>query len=161
MQENCVAAREEIVKDSRALKCVSPAYAGRGGALTAALQYTYQVILLGKDHAREGKELEKIAAAKLFELEKLGALIQKLGASPIFSACPPYPVSYYSASCVDYAKTLPAMLEADIRLERAAVERYTLMLAALENPAVASAVCALRAGCESNLKALEDLQRGL
>lgn len=160
MQETCAAARKEIVKDSRALKTVSPAYAGRGGALTAALQYTYQVILLGKDRAEEGKKLEKIAAAKLFEFEKLGSLIQKLGADPIFSACPPYPVSYYSASCVDYAKTFPAMLEADIRLERAAIERYTLMLSALENQAVASVVFALRAGCEENLKALEELQSG-
>ncbi len=156
MQEDVTAARE-IVKNSNVLKLVAPAYAGRNGALTAALQYTYQVILLGGEHAEEGKRLEKIAAAKLLELQKLGTLIQKLGADPVLTACPPYPVSYYSASCVDYVKSLPAMLEADLRLERAAAERYARILPALDGR-TAAAVFALKEGCEENIRALEDLR---
>ncbi len=153
MQEDITAERE-IAEDPRALKLVAPAYAGKSGALTAALQYVYQVVLLGRGHAEEAKRLEKLAAAKLFELEKLGTVIRKLGADPVFTACPPYPVSYHAASAVDYAKDLPAMLEADLRLEHAAIERYSRMLSDLEDPALCSAIFALKCGCEESVKEL-------
>ena len=97
MQKVCVS--EEIREDAKALKLVASAYAGKAGILTAVLQYVYQAIKLGASGCvNEGCELERIAGEKLCDLEVLGALITKLGAPPVFTACPSYPVSYHSAA---------------------------------------------------------------
>lgn len=150
MNETCTDTRE-IVKDAKALRLVSPAYAGRGGVLTAALQYLYQAVVLGAEHTETARRLEKIGGEKLRQMQVLASLIQNLGANPVFSACPPYPVSYFSASCVDYSRTLPAALAADLRLERGAIERYTTILSTLENPRVAEIIAALREECRAHL----------
>ncbi len=147
MSDVCVCAKE-IQKDQKALRLITPAYAGRGGVLTAVLQYTYQAIALSGE---EAALFERIAAEKLRHLHILGALVRDLGANPVFTACPPYPVSYFSASGVDYAKSLPAMLDADIRLERASLERYAHILEAVENPHAARVVSLVREECMLHL----------
>ena len=84
--------------DLQALRALSPAYAGRNGELTAILQYVYQSILLdGCGKTNEAKQLVRIAVDEMHHLEKIGSLFVKLGVPPVFTACPPYPVAYYSA----------------------------------------------------------------
>lgn len=155
MNEMYTCAREEIKKDARALRTVSPAYAGRGGVLTACLQYVYQTIAIGETHPEAAKQFERIGAEKLRHLQILGDLIVRLGASPVFTACPPFPVSYYSASCVEYSKTFSSMLDADLRLERGLIERYLQMTEELENPAVYAIVSRLLEETRGHLAALE------
>lgn len=147
----------EIKRDARALRAVSPVYAGRGGVLTATLQYVYQTIALGSSDPEAARALERIGAEKLRHLCILGDLICKLGASPVFTATPPFPVSYYSASCVEYGKTLASMLEADLRLERGLIERYLSIGGALENPAVKEVISDLCKETKAHLAAVEEL----
>lgn len=104
------------------LRTISPVYAGRGGLLTAALQYVYQAVRAGSGNAELGRAFEELAGAKLRDFEEFGTFLVSLGADPVFTACPPYPVSYHSCAGVDYAKDPPAMIAADIRMETALSE---------------------------------------
>ncbi len=149
MQEICLG---EIGEDYIALKRISPLYAGRGGLLTAVLQYVYQTV-----RNRE-KLFEVLAGEALYDFELLGALIEKLGADPVFTACPPYPVSYHSAAGVDYAKSLHAMLAADIRMEERLLAGYHAALSALQEGPAAGAVVRLRDNCASRLARLRSAQ---
>ena len=119
----------EKCRNLQALRALSPAYAGRNGELTAALQYVYQSILLdGCGKTQEAKTILKIAVQEMHHLEKLGGLLVSFGVPPVFTACPPYPVAYYSAANVDYVRQLPQMLDSDIRAEREAIACYTRIL---------------------------------
>ena len=130
-------ALDKIETDCAALRVVSPSYAGKCGELTAILQYVYQSVLLSaRGEEKAAKVIRKIAADEMRHLEILATLICRLGAPPVFTACPPYPVSYYSASCVNYAQCTGEMIEADILAERAAIAEYTRILEMLdEGPA--------------------------
>ena len=151
-----------IREDCRALRIISPAYAGKEGELTAILQYVYQSILLGAcGRAREAKLLSEIAAAEMRHLQILGTLITKLGAPPVFTACPPCPVSYYSAACVNYTRELGCMIAADIASERTAIAEYSRMLCELKNPAVAAVIERIREDERLHLCALEQLKSEL
>lgn len=97
----------EKCRNLQALRALSPAYAGRNGELTAILQYVYQSILLdGCGKGDQAKVLLGIAVDEMEHLEKIGGLLVGLGVPPVFTACPPYPVAYYSASNVDYSRPL-------------------------------------------------------
>ena len=149
---------ESVGQDYASLRIVSPAYAGREGELTAVLQYVYQSVLLGQGGEEEdAKEVHKIAVQEMRHLQILGTLICRLGASPVFTACPPYPVGYYSASCVSYVRQPAAMFEADCRAERAAIDGYTRMLAKLKNPAVSEIIEGIRAQECEHLRIFEAL----
>ena len=108
-----------IGEDACSLRIISPAYAGRAGELTAILQYVYQHILFERMGDEEAAEtLLAVSVAEMRHFEILGTLICKLGAPPVFTNCPPYPVGYYSASAVDYSSTPQKMLLADIAADR-------------------------------------------
>ncbi len=144
-----------VGEDLRALRIVSPAYAGRDGELTAVLQYVYQSVLLGGCGQTELAALvASIAKEEMHHLQILGTLIVKLGAPPVFTACPPYPVSYYSASCVNYAKSPRAILAADIAAERAAIAEYDRMLGCLDDAPVAAVIAHIRADEAEHLRRL-------
>ncbi len=148
-------ALKTVGKDREALKQIAPAYAGREGALTAVLQFVYQAIVLGgTGKTEEGRTLERIAADELRHLEILGTLIVRLGADPVYTACPPYPVSHHSAAAVDYSKNLPAMLAADLRLLRGAVESYDRLLGRVKDPAVADVLACLKEENEAHIETL-------
>ena len=145
-----------VGEDIRALRIVSPAYAGRDGELTAVLQYVYQSILLGECGCKElSCDLMHIAFDEMHHLQILGTLITKLGAPPVFTACPPYPVSYYSASCVCYVRAPREMIAADIRAEKSAIACYCRMLELLDNPAVRQVISAILCDERRHLKTLE------
>ena len=123
-----------ITEDYNALRALSPAYAGGKGELTAILQYVYQSIMLGQlGRAEMSKQLLSIAVNEMHHLELLGTAITRLGAPPAFTACLPYPVGYYSASSVNYAKSPQEMIEADIAAERNAIADYHKILTRISN----------------------------
>lgn len=125
----------DITEDTQTLRAISPAYAGKRGEMTAVLQYVYQAIFLDANGMQEeSKLLLSIAVNEMHHLEILGTMITKLGAPPVYTACPPYPVGFYCASNVNYAKQLRAMICADIAGEETAIEDYTRMLTVVKGP---------------------------
>ncbi len=149
---------ESVGEDLRTLRIVTKAYAGREGELTSVLQYVYQSVLLGQRGERElALLLQRIASDEMRHLQTVGALITRLGAPPVYTACPPYPVGYYSASCVNYARETAEMIEADIAAEERSAEAYAGMLKEMENPAAAEVVLALMKEEREHLRLLRRL----
>lgn len=151
-------ALDGIREDFATLRLISPAYAGRDGELTAVLQYVYQAILFketGKDEFSEA--VFHIAAAEMRHLEILGTMISKLGAPPVYTACPPYPVGYYSASCVNYSKQPRSMLSADVCAEENAISMYERILCRVKNPQVAEVISCLLEEEREHLKTFNRL----
>ena len=147
-----------IKEDLRTLRIISPAYAGREGELTAVLQYVYQAIFLGAcGEDKAGKTIMSIAVSEMHHVELLGTLITKLGAPPVFASCPPYPVGFYSAACVNYAKEKRAMLLADICAEKEAIRTYEQMLCMMENPRAAELIKRIIADEKVHLQAFQEL----
>ncbi len=147
-----------IMKDCKSLRIVSPAYAGREGELTATLQYVYQAIYLetiGKGET--ARLLLEIAVCEMHHIEILGSLITRLGAPPVFTACPPYPVGYYSASYVNYIKSPESMIAVDIAGEKRAIRGYESMLESLTEPDVRAVIARIIADERVHLKALEEI----
>lgn len=141
-----------IEEDTAALKIISPAYAGDEGELTAVLQYVYQHILFDnmgcKDYANI---LIKIAVTEMKHLEILGSLILKLGAAPVYSYLPPYPINYYSARSVSYSKNPQKMILDDIAAEQYAIDTYTKMLCRIKNERIAAVIQRIRMDEEKHL----------
>lgn len=133
-----------ITEDPAALRRIAPAYAGREGELTAVLQYVFQSVVFGEQGRGDlSKRIVAIAVEEMRHLETLATVIGKLGALPVFTACPPYPVGYYSASCVNYTKIPRQMLSADICAEENAIACYEDILCRIKNPPVAAIVSAI------------------
>lgn len=136
--EGNAATLEEIGEDYATLRQISPAYAGRDGELTAVLQYVFQTIVFGQLGKEDiSHELMKIAVQEMHHFELLGTMIAKLGAPPVFTACPPYPVGYYSASCVNYTRAPRQMICVDICGEENAISHYEHILCRIKNAPVA------------------------
>ena len=132
---------DEIREDFQTLRLISSTYAGREGELTAVLQYVYQSIIFGEmGETAKSKTILGIAVAEMHHLEILGTMITKLGAPPVFTACPPYPVGYYSASCVNYTRNPRQMLCADICAEENAISQYEHILCRIKNAPVAAVI---------------------
>ena len=132
---------DTIKEDPQTLRLISPAYAGREGELTAVLQYVYQSVIFSAAGEEEtAKTLVRIAVNEMHHLEILATVIAKLGAPPVFTSCPPYPVGYYSAACVNYTKEPRRMICADICAEENAIAAYERILCMIKNPPVAAVV---------------------
>ena len=93
----------------------------------------------------------------MHHIELLGKLITALGAPPVFTACPPYPVGFYSASFVNYVKDEREMISADIRGEKQAIAAYRMMLRSLENKKAAAIIERIIEDEKIHLAALEEL----
>ncbi|MGN0822939.1 MAG: ferritin-like domain-containing protein [Candidatus Gallimonas sp.] len=155
MEYPCLDGLEE---DYAALRIISPAYAGRASELTAILQYVYQSIIFGNCGMEEAAStVEEIAVTEMYHFELLGTMICKLGAPPIFTSCPPYPVGYFSASVVDYSREPKRMLLSDLAGERAAVEQYERMAKSLCNRRVAEMILRIAEDEKVHVAALERL----
>ena len=132
---------ESVGEDLKTLRIVTKAYAGKEGELTSVLQYVYQSVVLGQRGERElSLLLLRIASDEMRHLQTVGSLITRLGAPPIYTACPPYPVGYNSASCVNYAKDTEEMLLTNIVSEENSIKTYAAMLEEMENPAAAAVI---------------------
>ena len=149
---------EGIGEDPCSLRIISPAYAGRAGELTAILQYVYQHMLFERMGDEEAaKTLLDISVSEMHHLEILGTLICKLGAPPMFTNCPPYPVGYYSASSVDYSSSPQKMLLSDIAAERGAIATYNCMISKLSDERVAAVLQRIVLDEELHLEAFKKL----
>ncbi len=147
---------EGIRENAAALKIISPAYAGDEGELTAVLQYIYQHILFDnmgcKDYA---STLIKVAITEMKHLEILGSLILKLGAAPVYSYLPPYPINYYSARAVSYSKSPQKMILDDIASEQYAIDAYTKILCRVKDEQIAAVIERIRMDEEEHLAAFK------
>lgn len=144
------------------MRLLSPAYAGREGELTAVLQYVYQAILLdGCGKGEEAKRVLRIAVEEMRHLERIGKILVSLGVPPVFTACPPYPVAYWSAACVNYAKPVREMLEADICAERRAIAGYDRILAAVKDARIRAEIGEIRSDEVRHLSAFEEMLSAL
>ncbi len=151
-----------ITENCQVLRLISPAYAGRKGELTATLQYVYQSIYLGEcGKEKLSRLLLDIAVTEMHHIQILGALITRLGAPPLFTSCPPYPEGFYSASCVNYAKSPEAILSADIRGEREAISEYKRLLYCLNDEKIGAVISRIIEDEQVHLEALENAQREL
>ncbi len=154
--QKCELSVEGIKEDVRALRVVSPAYAGKDGELTSVLQYVFQAIVLSENGMRElSRDIMRIASDEMRHLQLVGGAIVRLGAPPVFTACPPYPVSYYSASCVNYVRGAREMVDADICSERNAISSYLRMLDRLDEPALSALIKGICEEEEEHLALLE------
>lgn len=153
---------EEVTPDCSALRLISPAYAGKAGELTAILQYVFQSIVLEECGFIEiAKTLVRLAVSETRHLQLLGTAICKLGAPPVFTACPPYPVGYYSASNVDHCKNPRQMICADICAEENAIADYERMLCRLSNPPISALISRIAEEKRENLRVLNQILRDL
>ncbi|MDE6410982.1 MAG: manganese catalase family protein [Clostridia bacterium] len=151
-----------ITEDYKTLRVISPAYAGGRGELTAILQYVYQSILLGRLGKKEiSKTILHIAINEMRHLELLGTAITMLGAPPAFTACLPYPIGYYSASNVNYAKSPCEMLEADILAESNAIADYRKILTCISNKTLIALIERIIEDEEAHLAAFKSIKEEL
>lgn len=130
-----------LTTDLRAARIISPAYAAAGSELTAILQYIFH----GHNYTYRqlpdyGELMDEIAIAEMRHFDLLGETLLKLGANPIYSACPPIPRCFYSAEAVNYTTVPASMLLSDIAAETAAIDGYERMLTMLENETVSALV---------------------
>lgn len=146
-----------IGPDMRAARIISPAYAAAGSELTAILQYVYHGLQFGYKNMPELAELmTDIAIAEMRHLDLLGETLLRLGANPIYTACPPIPRCYYSSDYVDYTTVPASILLSDIAGETAAIDGYEKMLALLENDAVSSLISRIILDEKLHLKRLKE-----
>lgn len=149
---------EEVKEDGMTLRLISPAYAGRDGELTAVLQYVYQSVVFSELGMGEyAHALVEIAVSEMHHLHLLAKMIAKLGAVPVYTACPPYPVGYYSAACVNYTKNPRQMLCADICAEENAIGCYETILCRVKNPPVAAVIAKILEVEKEHLKKFNEL----
>ncbi len=135
---------QSVGEDMKTLRIVTKSYAGREGELTSVLQYVYQSIVLNQRGENElSLLLQRLASDEMRHLQIIGSLITHLGAPPMFTVCPPYPVGYYSASCVNYTKDTVEMIAADVAAEENSVNSYAAMIEEMENPAAADVILAV------------------
>lgn len=156
---------EEIGEDPAALKIIAPAYAGGEGELTAVLQYIYQhIIFENSGYPEYADALLKISLEEMKHLGILGSLICKLGAPPVYSYLPPYPINYYCARSVSYSKTPQKMILDDIQGEQYAIDSYGKMLCRLKDERVAAVIQRIRMDEEKHLaefkRILKELTEG-
>ena len=130
-----------IEKDEESVRILAPAYAAKEGELTATLQYIYQsFIFCSLSMAEYAKTLQAIAVAEMHHLDLLGRMILKMGAYPIYSACPPIPFNFYSASAVSYSVSPQKMIMDDIRAETEAIRCYERIAGRLKNEQAAAVI---------------------
>lgn len=120
--------------DECSIRIISPAYAGGNSEMTAILQYLYHAVHFDSlGNKKFARILRDIAISEMHHLDLLAEMICAMGASPVYSACPPCLCDFYSARHVSYSCTPQRMLMDDINGERAAIEGYERMLCKLCN----------------------------
>ncbi len=151
-----------IEKNERDLKIISPAYAGDESELTAILQYTYQYINLEEEGLEEeAKLLKGISMDEMKHFATLGRLIAKLGAKPVFSYFPPYPIRFFTTRSVSYSLSPKKMLADSIVGEQYAIDGYSRMIAKLSDEKVRAVIARIRMDEMEHLKVLKEISNRL
>lgn len=147
-----------IEKNERDLKIISPAYAGDESELTAILQYTYQAILLEEaGFLEEAKTLKRISMDEMKHMQTLGRMIAKLGANPVFSYFPPYPIRFFTARSVSFSSSPKKMIAESIVGEEYAIDGYSRMIAKLSSEQVRAVIVRIRMDELAHLKELQEI----
>jgi bacterioferritin len=97
----------------------------------------------------------------MHHLEILGSLIARLGASPVLTNYPPYPVGYFSTSYVDYSRSPQRIVTIDLAAERQAIADYEKMICCLKNERVSAVIARIVEDERVHVQALEGLQKTL
>lgn len=148
---------EHLEEDYKSARIISSAYAGMHSELGAVLQYVYHAFYFEKAGDEQTADiLDGIAIAEMRHLEILGATLLKLGADPVFTACPPFKNNFYNTSKIAYSKTRQKMLLDDLSGEIYASENYGKMLEELTNEQVAAIIARIKLDEELHIKVLKE-----
>jgi bacterioferritin len=105
--------------DPNTVKMLKEDYAGAVSEMTAVAQYIYQNIL-STDYESFANAILQIAIVEMSHLDMLGDAILALGGNPTFGNGS----IFWQPSSVNYSRTLPEMLMADINSESQAIVNY-------------------------------------
>jgi len=105
--------------DPDTVKLLKEDYAGAASEMTAVAQYTYQNIL-SADNDSFANAILQIAIVEMSHLDMLGDAILALGGNPTFGNGS----IFWQPSSVNYSRTLPEMLMANINSESQAITNY-------------------------------------
>jgi bacterioferritin len=105
--------------DPETVRMLKEDYAGAVSELTAVTQYLYQNVL-SADNESFANAILQIAIAEMSHMDMLGDAILALGGNPAFGNG----TTYWHGKHVNYARTLPEMLSADIAAETQAIANY-------------------------------------
>jgi bacterioferritin len=106
-------------------------YAGAVSEMTAVAQYIYQNIL-STDNESFANAILQIAIVEMSHLDMLGDAILALGGNPTFGNGS----VYWQPKSVNYARTLPEMLKANIEAESQAIANYESQASQTPNASV-------------------------
>ena len=128
---------DELTKDLRSARIISPAYATYKSELAAILLYTYQSFVFGYQNRQDiAKQLEEISIQEMHHFELLGQMLIRLGVTPIYTAYPPFRDNYFNTRRIPYTTNQIMMIKCDIEGEKQAIQGYKQMINTLTNPIV-------------------------
>ena len=90
-------------------------------------------------------------------IQMLGRLISKLGAKPVFSYFPPYPIRFFTARSVSYSTSPKKMIADSIVGEQYAIDGYSRMIAKLSDEKVRAVIARIRMDEIEHLKTLQGI----
>ncbi|MCL2676237.1 MAG: hypothetical protein FWE84_06660 [Firmicutes bacterium] len=153
---------DELYEDRKSARLIAPAYAAARGEMTAILQYLFHHFNFEHGGMEAiAKTIEAIAISEMKHLDILGSALIRLGASPVFTACPPQMCNFFNACHVRYSTHPQKMLMDDIEAESGAIEDYENILARLENQQVAAIIQRILMDERLHLKVFIELLEGL
>ena len=117
--------------DPNTVRMLKEDYAGAVSEMTAIAQYIYQNTL-STDNESFANAILQIGIVEMSHLNMLGEAIQALGGNPTFGNG----TVYWQGKLVNYARTLPEMLRANIEAETQAIETYERHAARTTNASV-------------------------
>ncbi len=117
--------------DPNTVRMLKEDYAGAVSEMTAVMQYIYQNIL-SSDNESFANAILQIGIVEMSHLDMLGDAILALGGNPTFGNG----TVFWQGKLVNYARTLPEMLRADIESETQAIANYERHAANTTNASV-------------------------
>ena len=117
--------------DPNTVKMLKEDFAGAVSEMTAVSQYVYQNIL-STDNKAFANAILQIGIVEMSHLDMLGDAILALGGNPTFGNG----TVFWQGKLVNYARTLPEMLRADIESESQAIANYERHAAGTNNSSV-------------------------
>lgn len=117
--------------DPDTVRMLKEDYAGAVSEMTAISQYIYQNIQ-STDNESFANAILQIAIVEMSHLDMLGDAILALGGNPTFGNG----TVFWQGKLVNYARTLPEMLRADIEAETQAIANYERQAAKTANASV-------------------------
>jgi bacterioferritin len=117
--------------DPNTVRMLKEDYAGAVSEMTAVAQYIYQNILC-TDNESFANAILQIAIVEMNHLDMIGDAILALGGNPTFGNGS----VFWQGKLVNYARTIPEMLRADIEAETQAIANYERHAASTKNASV-------------------------